>query len=214
MASSLIHVAVCNELNKELKRDTCKILIGTIAPDISKLVGETKLYTHFLDKVDDDVPNLKKFLAIYKDYLDDDFVLGYYIHLYTDYLWKKYFIDEIYNPDKNLIIKINGEQVKCTPQQFNLYIYNDYTNINEELVKQYNIDLDFLYGDTPDFKNIITEAHMDQINLIIDKAKYIYENSKVYKDMVFNMDNINKFINTAIKYIESDLKELDILKEV
>ena len=39
MASSLIHAAVCNELNKKLKRNPKQILVGTIAPDISKLVG-------------------------------------------------------------------------------------------------------------------------------------------------------------------------------
>ena len=48
MASSMIHIAVANEINKVLKRDSSQLLIGTIAPDISKLIGETKEKSHFL----------------------------------------------------------------------------------------------------------------------------------------------------------------------
>ena len=47
MASSVIHICVANEINKVLKKDNRKLLIGTIAPDISKLIGESKYYSHF-----------------------------------------------------------------------------------------------------------------------------------------------------------------------
>ena len=100
MASSIIHMAVANEINKVLKRDNNKLLIGSIAPDISKQVGQTKLHSHFLDNNDTNIPNMDRFLEKYKDKLDDDFVMGYYIHLYTDYFWFKYFIPEIYD-EKN-----------------------------------------------------------------------------------------------------------------
>jgi hypothetical protein len=129
MASSLIHVAVCNELNKKLGRDRAKMLIGIIAPDISKLVGKSKYYSHFLDDEDGSIPNLTRFLNRYIKYLDDDYVLGYYIHL-----------------DK-----------------------------------------------------------------IINKAREIYEESKVHKDYVFDMDNINSFISLSVKLIESDLRELKVI---
>ena len=90
MASSVIHICIANEINKTINRDSKKLLIGTIAPDISKLLGETKFYSHFLDNVNNNIPNINKFLEKYSNYLNDDFVLGYYIHLYTDYLWFKY----------------------------------------------------------------------------------------------------------------------------
>ena len=110
MASSLIHIAVTNELNKKLNKNKEKLFIGTIAPDISKLVGENKMRSHFLDQ-NDSIPNLEKFLDKYKENLNDDFVLGYYIHLYTDFLWFKYFISEVY--DKDIIRKLDGTEVKC-----------------------------------------------------------------------------------------------------
>ena len=49
MASSVIHMCVAKEINKYLKRDDKNILIGTIAPDISKLLNETKEKSHFLN---------------------------------------------------------------------------------------------------------------------------------------------------------------------
>lgn len=211
MASSLIHVAICNELNKKLKRDTKKILIGTVAPDISKLIGETKKHTHFLISDDENIPDLDKFLSKYKDNLDDDFVLGYYIHLFTDYLWFKYFMSEIYDKDKRLVTKLDGTEVECYGQMLVLYIYNDYTNLNYSLTKKYNLDMSFLYEEIPIFDDIIEEAHMDKLNIVIDKFREIYENSKIHKDMIFNMDNVNKFIDLSIKLISTNLEELKLL---
>ena len=42
MASSIIHICVAKEVNKYLKRNEKEILIGSIAPDISKQIGRTK----------------------------------------------------------------------------------------------------------------------------------------------------------------------------
>lgn len=61
MASSVIHICIANEINKTINRDNKKLLIGTIAPDISKLLGETKFYSHFLDNVNNNIPNINKF---------------------------------------------------------------------------------------------------------------------------------------------------------
>ncbi len=211
MASSLIHVAVCNELNKKLNRNPKQILIGTIAPDISKLVGEDKLYTHFLDNVENGIPNLTRFLNRYIKYLNDDFVLGYYIHLYTDYLWFKYFLPEVYDESKNLIKKIDGTIVNCHGHMAEIYIYNDYTNINQKLIKEYKLNLDFLYDDNIKFNDIIKEININKMYLIINKTKELYENSKNNKEYVFDMDNINKFIELSVKLISADLHELNLL---
>ena len=64
MASAIIHIAVANEVNKKLKRDSSKLLIGSIAPDLSKLVGQNKIASHFLDN-ETDIPNIDLFLNKY-----------------------------------------------------------------------------------------------------------------------------------------------------
>lgn len=210
MASSMIHIVVANEINKKLNRDKSKLLIGTIAPDISKLIGESKIKSHFQDR-NDNIPNLDKFLNKYKNNLDDDFVLGYYIHLVTDYLWFKYFMTEIKLEDSNIITKLDGTNVKCNGNMFTLYVYNDYTNLNTKLIDEYDLDLKIFYNDVPKLENIIEEIPMNKIEVIINKAGEIIENTKVHKDFVFNLDNINKFIETSVDIILGNLKELEII---
>ena len=210
MASSMIHIAVANEVNKKLNRDRSKLLIGSIAPDIGKLVGLEKDVTHFCDNNNDGIPNLDKFIDKYKNNLNDDFVLGYYIHLITDYLWFKYFVTEI--DSDGLITKLDGTKVKCTDNMLYIYIYNDYTNLNIKLIDEYDLDLKIFYNEVPKLENIIKEIPMDKISIIINKAGEIIENSKNKKEYLFNVDNIKTFITTSTDFILSNLKEMEIVK--
>ena len=209
MASSMIHIAVANELNKTLNRDNKKLLIGSIAPDIAKLIGRTKIVSHFQDK-DDDLPNLNKFLSKYKSDLSDDFVLGYYIHIFTDYLWFKYFVPDFY--ENGIIYKLDGTIENISVDRKINYFYNDYTNLNIKLIDEYNLDLSIFYEDIPIFNNIIKEIPMNRIDVIINQASIIIENTKETKPYIFDMNLVNKFIKTSVDYILSNLKEIGVCK--
>ncbi len=207
MASSIIHIAVANEINKVLKRTSSHILIGSIAPDISKLVGETKKKSHFLTE-EGDIPNIELFLKKYRNKMNDDFVMGYYIHLYTDYLWFKYFIPEIYHD--GLIKKLNGDIVKVNDNMVTLYIYNDYTNLNVKLIDKYGLDLKFFYNEIPKFENIIEEIPMERIKLIVDRTEEIVRNSKDNKTMTIDMEKIDSFVKLSVELILANLEELKL----
>ena len=72
------------------------LLLGSIAPDISKQIGETKEISHFLDHSnEDDIPNIDRFLSKYRSELNNPFEMGYFIHLLTDKYW---FRDYVYIP--------------------------------------------------------------------------------------------------------------------
>ena len=208
MASVVIHMSVASEINKVLKRNNDKLLIGSIAPDIAKLLGESKVRSHFLDDEHNDIPNMEKFLNRYKDSLSDDFVLGYYIHLYTDYLWFKYFVTEFYN--KDIITKLDGTLVKCNGNMIDMYLYNDYTNLNKVLLHDYCVDVSALYGGRPLLSNIIKEIPMFKIDLIIDKTVSIIDETKVHKDLTFNILDVKKFISTSVELIIANLNELGV----
>ena len=207
MASAVIHIAVASLVNKVLNRNNNELFIGTIAPDIAKQIGETKVKSHFLVE-DDNIPALDKFLDKYKNKLDNDFVLGYYIHLFTDYLWFKYFLPEIY--DKDIIRKLDGTIVKCENQKAAEYIYNDYTNMNIKLIDEYNLDLKIFYNEIPEIENIIEEIPMDKLDIVVNKMGEIIINSKVKNDLVFNIEHIKNFISFSTKLILSNLNELNI----
>lgn len=207
MASAVIHLCVANEINKVIKKDKSKLLIGAIAPDISKQIGETKIKSHFLNGKND-IPKIEEFLKKYKNYLNDDFVLGYYIHLYTDYLWFNYFVPEIMN--KGIIRKLDGTEVKCVNNMISLYIYNDYTNLNRSLIDFYSLDLEIFYNEIPKLNKIIEEIPMDKINVIVDKMGIVIANSKETKSFVIDMPSIKQFINLSVQLILSNLNELSI----
>lgn len=206
MASSVIHMVVANEVNKKLNRDASKLLIGTIAPDIAKLVGDTKVKSHFSSEERDNIPALTKFLEKYEKYLNDDFVVGYYIHLYTDYLWFRYFIDDI--DFSTFITKVDGSKVWCDRDKFVEYVYNDYTNLNINLIDKYNLDLKIFYNDIPDIEHIIDEIPMDRLDIIVNEAGNIIANAKTNKAYLFDIGNVEKFIETSVKLILSDIEKI------
>ena len=88
-----------------------------------------------------------------------------------------------------------------------LYIYNDYTNLNIQLIEKYNLDLKIFYNDIPGITNIITEIPINKLNVLIDKAGIIVANTKENKDLVFDISDISKFIETSTKIILSSIKE-------
>jgi len=207
MASMVIHMCVANEVNKFLGRKQDELLIGSIAPDISREIGENKQKSHFKNE-GEMIPNLDEFLKKYKENLSDDFVLGYYIHLYTDYLWFNYFIPEVL--DNGIIKKLDGTTVGCTGNMALEYIYNDYTNLNVCLIDNYNLNLDIFYNEIPKLNNIIEEIPMEKINLVIEKCGIVIANSKETKSFVIDMDSIKQFIKISTELILANLQELNV----
>ena len=168
MASAIIHIAVAKEINKELHMNEKELFLGTIAPDISKQIGESKVKSHFLTNKDSDLPNLNDFLDKYQSSLTKPFIMGYYIHLFTDYLWFKYFMPEITNSN-DYIKLLNGNKIKCNKEELTKIIYNDYSNLNILLIEEYNLDLSLFYEDIeiPNIK--FDEIPLDKIQIIVDQ---------------------------------------------
>ena len=207
MASAVIHLAVANEINKTLNRNKSKLLIGSIAPDISKFIGEDKTVSHFIKEKDSNIPDMERFLKKYKNNLTDDFVMGYYIHLYTDYLWFKYFVTEIYK--ETIITKLDGTVIKYDEDMINFYIYNDYTDLNIKLLDKYDMDLKIFYNSLPELNDIIKEIPMKKMQIIVDQMGIIIKNSKEKKNYVFNVKNVETFIKTSTELILSKINEIN-----
>lgn len=206
MASTIIHMAVVHEINKVLKRDNNLILLGGIAPDLGKIANGSKIEAHFQD-ADDNIPNIDRFLNKYKNKMNDDFVMGYFIHLYTDYLWFKYFVPGLFEEGKEIITKLDGTKIKGNDNICTLYIYNDYTNLNSKLLDEYNIDLKIFYNELPEIDNIIEEIPMDKLNLLINETSFIIENARRKKEYLFDIEDIKKFISTSSELILAYINE-------
>lgn len=203
MASAIIHIAVAKKLNEQLKMNEKELFLGTIAPDISKHIGQDRKISHFLDE--NRIPNLNLFLKKYNNSLNIPFIMGYYIHLFTDYLWFKYFFNEITNLNTSITL-LNGDTLKCSKEEINKLIYNDYTNLNILLIEEYNLDLSLFYEEIEIPKVKFTEIPLDKLQIIVDQMGVIIENSKKSFTYSFNLDNVKQFINTCTDLISNDIK--------
>lgn len=201
MASTVIHMAVAHEINKELKRNEKLLLLGAIAPDISKEINQDRRISHF--SMDTPYPNLMMFKRKYQNHFDDDFVFGYYIHLYTDYVWEKTFIP---NFNKHIILDDIGNKMRLNENVLGRYLYNDYTNMNTLLLDEYTMDLSLFYEELPKVNNIITEIPMDKLYIIVNKADYIIQNSKEKKLYLMQLDNVKEFVSFCVETFLSEVK--------
>ena len=204
MASSVIHMCIAKEINKKLKMDQNEILLGTIAPDISKHLGKTKVESHFLSNGHD--IDIDAFLNKYGKNLNEPFLMGYFIHLYADLLWDKYFVSEIV--EKNCIKLLDGTKVEKTPELYKKLIYNDYTNLNIKLIDEYNLDLSLFYEEFRIPNVDMSEIPIDKLLIIIEQAGFIIQNTKEQKAYVFELENIIKFIEIATNLIYSKICEI------
>ena len=206
MASAVIHLCVAKEVNKYLKMDEKEILLGSIAPDISKIVGETKEISHFLDHTnEDDIPNIDRFLAKYRKDLNKPFEMGYFIHLLTDKYW---FRDYIYQYIDRYTRDTNKRKITYTALKD--IIYNDYTNINIDLIDKYGLGLDLFSNEWDLPESSITEIPMDQLDLLIEKMGQIIASSTEEKTFIFDTKDIEIFIENTVKYIIKDIQILGI----
>ena len=206
MASAIIHLCVAKEINKYLKMDENYLLLGSIAPDISKQIGETKEISHFLDHSnEDDIPNIDRFLAKYRSELNNPFEMGYLIHLLTDKYW---FRDYVYK----FIERYTQDKIKknVTYTALKDLIYNDYTNLNITLIDNHNLNLDLFYNEIELPKSKIIEIPVDKLDILIEKMGIIIEDSREEKTFVFDSNDIEEFIKNTVKYIIRDIQMLDI----
>lgn len=206
MASALIHFAVAKKVNEKINVSNEKhFLLGSIAPDIAKMIGSTREKSHFiLDTDKSDSPNIGVFLKKYKKYLNNPYELGYYVHLLTDVLWFDEFLPNFIKED--YIINRSKEIVHFNEEEIKYLIYNDYTNLNPEILSYYNFDLSLFYETFSFPKNHIEEVSEEYFQDVIDKLGNIClkESGGSY---IFPLETIIHFIEYATIYVLDEIKK-------
>lgn len=205
MASAIIHLAVAKTLEQYLNIENPRdYYLGSIAPDISKQIGENKQKSHFLINARDDIPNIELFINKYPNFKDNSFNLGYFIHLYTDKVWFSRFISQICAG--NYIKLLDGTVINTTPEEMQKIVYQDYTNLNVKLLDEYKMDLSLFYEDFIKPDTELDEIPTDKLNILIDKMGLIIENSKEEKPYTFDTFLVLDFIDKVSQEILNILK--------
>lgn len=207
MASAIIHLAVAKKLLDYIKVENKKdYLLGSIAPDISKQIGSSKVSSHFLINTKPDVPNIQMFIDKYPNFINNSFDLGYFVHLYTDKLWFNGFLEHfIYN---NSIKLLDGTVIETTKEEMQNMIYSDYTNMNIELIDKYEIDLSLFYEEFQIPKTNILEIPTYRLDILINKMGILISNSKQEKAYTLDINQVEQFIDYTCNEIINKLQEL------
>lgn len=205
MASAIIHLAVAKVLEDNLHIENKKdYYLGSIAPDISKQIGQSKQKSHFLYNSKANVPNIKMFTDKYKEFKNNSFELGYYIHLVTDKIWFDEFFETIVCGQSLRLL--DGTIIQTTQQEIQNILYSDYSNLNIQIIDEYQMDLSLFYEDFKIPKTKITEIPIEKLNILIDKMGIIIENSKNDKNYVCEISEIKNFIEQTKIYILEKLE--------
>lgn len=240
MASTMHHLAIGQlyyekYLSNYSEEEKNRFLLGTIAPDWSSEEGKVagipqtgRKESHFIDvdlkdeKIDlrASTPNVELFLNKYQEKLNDPFVLGYLVHLFTDKFWFEVVIP--------LLIKRNLVNINSTAK-----VLEDLTN--EEFINWYRSNFydDFdihniiigamVFGEKVEFPNFL---EFDLSNLLVEEIniehlksflKKNYDRLKFVKDItdeeamdmflkkknnikVADLPTISEFINKCVDY--------------
>lgn len=206
MASAIIHIAVAKKVNEYLNRNKKELYLGAIAPDAAKIIGIDRKLTHFISKNDDDSsPNIEYFKSLYIDKITGDYDIGYYIHLLTDELWFKEFLPN-FVIDDDTIVDNNGNKVSLAGITISDIIYNDYTNLNMEIIDYYGLDLKIFYEKFEYPTPVIKEVPKENFDLLIEKLGMISTASSEY-NYILKLDKITHFIEYATIYVLEELKK-------
>jgi len=208
MASAVIHLAIAKKVKEKLdiKIDNEKdYYLGSIAPDIAKQVGTSRDESHFIYNTPVDIPNLKLFIKRYPTFKYNSFNLGYFTHLYTDKVWTEEIINKIvFNSSIKLL---DGTIINTTSEEIQNMIYSDYTNLNTELIDEYNLDLSLFYDEFKVPDTILKEIPIEKLDILINKMGLIIENTKIEKAYTFDIIIIKEFINKISDEIVRELKK-------
>ena len=130
MASSMIHLAIVQEMRKKVSfRDINRLFLGVILPDgavagnshLKKKICENTRYTY----------DLEFFRDRYGKYMKkDDLYLGYYLHLIQDMLYRRFMYGE---HGWNSSVPGNVEK-----------LYRDYEILNEYVSKKYGLSQEMI----------------------------------------------------------------------
>lgn len=189
MPSWKVHIEIAKRVNSKLNfkgKDLEEFMFGNILADINNgfIVEDVSVlyshkYTHYEDNGGITYIN---FFNQYKKKIKEPTILGYYIHLYTDYIWNNDYYTKV-----EKIVKMHNK----TSEELKKIKHNDF--------KLYNC------------KYSINDIHITSINNIVNKSRLISNISINNLDVEKTLEFLKKDnrLNYSYKfYTEGELDEL------
>ena len=187
-----VHLEVGKRLNKKLNIDKDLFMLGNILPDINNgyvVKGISKIlahkYTHYTE---DNMYSYKNFYNEYKDKINNTIVLGYYVHLYTDFLFNNDFYNRVQND-------IEHDKLRKIKQ-------NDFKKFNNKFLNnKLDIDIDKCLNNVNILKRI--SINKNDLELVIN-----YLNNRKEEKLEYNFyteKELEELLNKTVEKIYNEI---------
>ncbi len=217
MPSFTIHEAVALEVNKKLKLPEEELLLGSIAPDCwrnAKIFGkEDRTLSHFSTKESYD----EKYWLFYKKYkekLSNPFVMGYLIHLMTDYYWRIIVTNRLkFNLDNKVVYRNKDGTIYDTSNDKNSFKYENKNihGLDRDLFAYYKIKK-MRHIEELNITNPIEEIDMTGLNDTIDYANRMIDNNGYYETPLFSFEDILVYLQEISSIISEEIINEKVLE--
>lgn len=203
MASRMIHYTIAKLITDEIEfNNRNQFLVGTLAPDMVSYEDDrsAKKRAHFYEKLEEIELKGYNWLTFYTKYLkdnaNDEFALGYFVHLICDNIWItdiqiKYTYPTELETRREKIIKGYEDMLKC----------------NYHIAENYSISYDIEPLET----FTVDEANISYQTSLLDDLK---QDFLPYGDN-FDLEiyNLNAIINYIDKCVEICLREIELVMD-
>ena len=223
MPSWKIHSKIGYDILKKINVNEKYFMIGNLLPDqdsynIKDLkVGISRKITHYISdenyKVGINLPDYEKFFDKYKIKLNNPVILGYLVHLLTDFFWNNYIYEKYFIKENGIYVgvKLNSKKIyKCNFREMNTFKQEDFEVFNNSIdlkKKNYKFCLNSKY-----FKEL-DEIKISKHNLfLVGEYLNIDHNSDICdKKFKFLSENeCNKILGECENFILNYLKSKKI----
>ncbi|MGN1405063.1 MAG: hypothetical protein ACI4WM_02230, partial [Erysipelotrichaceae bacterium] len=197
--SRMIHYLIANEIIKRSKiNNTERFICGSLLPDAS--FDHKKSHYSETDNESYHFMNLNKYYADYKNKLDDELYLGYYLHLVQDIIFRM---------DVTSVTKYDP----LNPEELNR-LYEDYHAINAWINEKYVLNRN-IENINIDNESINTIAYFDYFSFIesmksdfndIRKQNYYYFNETMAKEYISKSIDVSLYL---IDKLNDDINPFD-----
>ena len=193
MASSMIHLAIVQEMRKKVSfRDINRLFLGVILPDgavagnshLKKKICENTRYTY----------DLEFFRDRYVKYMKkDDLYLGYYLHLIQDMLYRRVMYGEhVWNSS------VPGNVEK---------LHRDYEILNEYVSKKYSLSQEMIQELDLTKEPLAQLAEFD-VKGLIKEVRREFTQRKKEKLFILTRQMADEYIVRATEFCVEELKAL------
>ena len=195
MASSIVHLAVTNELAKKVAfTDTNRLKFGAVVVDAG-VGGNDNGIAHLKIKVDGKrTYDFDRFRNMFGErMLTDDLYMGYYLHLVQDILYRHYVYDRYHwNPT----IPGNVER-----------LHKDYAVVNKYIIEKYGLKNDIIVPEGFENEELTGISSYDTQELIKNLEEFFkpVEDEPLY---FFTKEMTDEFIGEALEFCIDEVGKL------